>query len=322
MTQPVHIGVDVGGTKVLGIVCDIETGKTRARRRQPTPSSHVELPNVISSVVAELVDDVGRVDSIGVGLPGLVDTNGMLHYGPNVPGVLSLNMASQLRKEFEVPTAGHNDGTCAVVAEHRLGAAKGYSDVAMITQGTGIGGGLIINDQVVTGVNGFAGEPGHVQISHGGAVCSCGLKGCWEAYSSGTGLANLAKELVTEAGPNRVLELAGGVLDHIRGEHVSAALDEGDPSAQEILDRFAIWTSVGIAGLVSLLDPGVIVIGGGLSNLAETFIADVKARVPGQLMGSDYRPETPIVTAQMGPESGAIGAAINGYDVFIEESMQ
>ncbi len=319
MVQPAHVGIDVGGTKVLGIVCDVETGDVHAQRRQPTPSDPMELPNVISSVVDELVNDMGRVDSIGVGLPGLVDKAGMLHYGPNVPGVLSLNMATRLRKQFEVPAAGHNDGTCAAVAEHKLGAARGYSDVAMITQGTGIGGGLIINDQVVSGANGFAGEPGHVLIDHGGSICKCGIKGCWEAYSSGTGLATLAKNHVSEFGANRILELAGGVVEHIRGEHVSAALDEGDEDAQEVLRRFVSWTSAGIAGLISLLDPGVVVLGGGLSTLATTFVADIQEQVPSLLMGSSYRPTTPIVAAEMGPESGAIGAAINGYRTYLEE---
>lgn len=312
------IGIDVGGTKILGVVVDPASGEIVARHKAPTPRSDPDkLPVAIAAVVAELTAETGSPVGIGVGVPGLVDHQGVLHYGPNVPGVMKLDIAGVLRGEFGIPVVAENDASCAALAEHRLGAARGTMHAVVITQGTGIGGGLIVGGRLLRGSNGFAGEPGHMMVDRSGPLCACGRHGCWEAVSSGTGLANLARQIVTEGGGARILGLAGGEPAHIRGEHVSAAMAEGDADAAIVLDRFAGWVAEGIASLVTLLDPDVVVLGGGLTVINQHFIADVRERVMPKVMGGAHRPTVPIVPARLGAEAGAIGAAVNARDLLM-----
>ena len=311
------IGIDVGGTKIMGVVTDPRSGEIQVRRKAPTPKGDpAELPIAIAAVVEELIAEAGRPVGIGVGVPGLVDHQGVLHYGPNVPGVLGLDMAGELRRAFGVPVIGENDATCAALAEHRLGAARGTMHAVVVNQGTGIAGGIIIGGRLHRGANGFAGEPGHMLVNANGYVCACGKVGCWESVASGAGLANIAREVVAEGKGARILELAGGEAAHIRGEHVSAAVAEGDPDASIVLDRFAWWVAEGLASLIAILDPEIIVLGGGLTAINRHFISDVQERVNETVMGAAYRPEVPIVPARLGAEAGAIGAAISVRDLF------
>ncbi len=312
------IGIDVGGTKIMGVVVDPATGEIIERRKAPTPRSEPDkLPGAIADVVSELIGLQGAPVGIGVGVPGLVDHNGVLHYGPNVPGVRKLDIAGDLRAQFGIPVVAENDASCAALAEHRLGAARGTMHAVIVTQGTGIGGGLIVGGRLLRGANGFAGEPGHMMVDRSGPLCACGRHGCWEAVSSGTGLANLARQIVEEGGGERILELAGGEPAHIKGEHVSAAMAEGNDDAAEVLDRFAGWVAEGIASLITLLDPDVIVLGGGLTVINQHFIADVRERVMPKVMGGTHRPAVPIVPARLGAEAGAIGAAVNARDLLM-----
>jgi glucokinase len=311
------IGIDVGGTKIMGVVVDPTTGDIETRLKAPTPKTDPEtLPDAISEVVQQLIDETGRPVGVGVGVPGLVDHQGVLHYGPNVPGVLGLDMPGILRTEFGLPVTGENDATCAALAEHRLGAARGTMTAVIVNQGTGIAGGIIIGGHIHRGANGFAGEPGHMMIDAHGPMCACGVRGHWESVASGAGLANIAKQVAAEGKAERILEIAGGDLSLIRGEHVSAAIAEGDGEADLVLDRFVGWVAEGLAGLVSLLDPELVVLGGGLTAINHHFISDVQQRMNSAVIGAAYRPEVPVVPARLGAEAGAIGAAISARDIF------
>lgn len=317
------IGVDVGGTKILGLVVDPADWSVIDTVKQPTPAGDAgRLSSAIGDVVDDLVTRHGRPRAIGVGVPGLVDHNGVLHFGPNVPGVLSLDVAGDLTQRLDLDVAVANDGTNAALAEHRLGAAVGHDHAVVIAQGTGIAGGLIIGGQVVTGANGFAGEPGHMAVtaapngSERGYECACGRRGCWEAVSSGAGLANLARSLVEQGRGKTLVELAGGEVDHLRGEHVAEAMNLGDPDATEVFEQFATWVARGLANLVSLLDPSVIVLGGGLADVSHYFIEAVQDRYAGFTIGAGHRPVVPVVAAKLGSEAGAIGAALAAHDRF------
>jgi glucokinase len=155
-----------------------------------------------------------------------------------------------------------------------------------------------------------------MMIDAHGHLCACGKRGCWEAVASGAGLANIARDVVSEGHASRILELAGGDPAHIRGEHVSAAMAEDDPDAVIVLDRFAGWVAEGLASLVALLDPELIVLGGGLTAINRHFISDVQEHLNQTVMGAAYRPEVPIVPARLGAEAGAIGAAVSARDLF------
>ncbi len=305
------IGVDVGGTKMLGLVVDALTNEILARRQVPTPKGDptTVLP-ALTDCIAAMVDETGRPEAIGVGLPGLVDRFGVLHYGPNVPGVIGLDASVPIRDRFDVPVRVGNDANGAAVAEHRLGVGRGVDHLVMVTQGTGIGGGLIVEGRLLTGANGFAGEPGHMLVRAGGHRCACGQLGCWEAYASGAGLSNLTRELTETGRAGGIVERAGGIIDHVRGEHVAEALAAGDPDALEVLDRFGDWVARGLGSLINLLDPELIVLGGGLSVISEWFLDAVQAKVMAASLGGPFRPRVRVVAAALGPDAGALGAAL------------
>ena len=312
------IGVDVGGTKILGLVTDGVGAAETDRELQPTPKHDPDaLAPAILDVVRALLDRNPAVVGIGVGIPGLVDHGGVLHYGPNVQGVLGLDIAGHLNQTFSLPTVAENDGYLSALTEHRLGAARGHDHAVVVTQGTGIGGGLIVGGQVLRGANGFAGEPGHMLVDRFGHLCACGNTGCWEAVSSGAGLANLARDVVEEGLGQAIVEAAGGDPAAIRGEHVSQAYDAGDPGAVETMDRFSFWIAQGIGSLIALLDPSIVVLGGGLSAISGDFLDGVAAQVGECVVGGPYRPVVPIVPADFGPEAGAVGAGLRARDFVI-----
>ena len=311
------IGVDVGGTKILGLVTDGLGSSEQDRELQPTPKDPDALAPAIVDVVRTLLDRNRKIVGVGVGVPGLVDHAGVLHYGPNVEGVLGLDIAGELNEVFSLPAVAENDGYLAALTEHRPGAARGYDHAIIVTQGTGIGGGLIVGGQVLRGANGFAGEPGHMLINRFGHRCACGRNGCWESVSSGAGLANIARELVAEGHGSQILAAVGGEPNAIRGEHVSEALLAGDPDAVEILSRFSWWIAQGIGSLIALLDPSVVVLGGGLSAISDGFIDGVSSKVTEAVVGGQYRPAVPIVPADFGAEAGAVGAGLRARDFVI-----
>jgi len=308
------VGIDVGGTKILGVVAD-ESGQINDRLMVATPKEPAEVASAIAEVVKTLIDrvdgdDGGKLAGIGVGVPGLVDRAGVLRYGPNVPGVVGLDIATELRATTELLVVVENDASLAALAEHRVGAARGHDHALVITQGTGIGGGMIVDGALLRGANGFAGEPGHMLVDPLGPVCACGTRGCWEAFASGTGLANIARTLVAKGGGVAILERAGGEPGHINGEHVADALALGDRDAQAVLDEFAQRVAVGLGGLITVFDPSVVVLGGGLTALSDRFIPDVQSHLPSTILGSQYRPVVPVVPTQLGAEAGAVGGAL------------
>ena len=311
------IGVDVGGTKILGIVTDGITATLEQRELALTPKDPSKFADGIVAVVEKLITAVPDVAGIGVGVPGLVDHAGVLHYGPNVQGVLGLDIAGDLMRRFPVPAVAENDGYLTALTEHRLGAARGHDHAVIITQGTGIGGGLIVGGQVLRGANGFAGEPGHMLINRFGHRCACGRTGCWESVASGAGLANIARDVISEGSGAAILAAAGGDPADVRGEHVSAAYRAGDPDAVEVLERFSWWIAQGIGSLIALLDPSIVVLGGGLSAIADGFIDGVSEQIAESVVGGAHRPVVPIVAAEFGAEAGAVGAALRARDFVI-----
>ncbi len=305
------IGLDLGGTKIFGVALDLATGKVIAQSKIANPrTGESDLLAAFEALVSDLVADGPPVRGIGVGLAGLVDLDGVLRYGPNVPGVVDFAVREPLESAFGVPVVVDNDAAMAARAELDRGAAVGSRNVVLVTQGTGIGGALIVDGAIVAGANGFAGEPGHMLVQRAGHRCACGQLGCWEAYASGAGLVNLWHDLRVEGRGLRILERAGGSAAAVRGEHVSAAASDGDRDAIEIFERFAGWVAQGLGSLVTLLDPDLIVLGGGLANANALFLSDVQEQMRLFVLGADHRPVVPVVGAALGEAAGAIGGAL------------
>jgi glucokinase len=300
-------GIDVGGTKCLGVLLD-PSGQVVTEVRLPTPSG---APAIVSTLV-EIAEALGPVDSLGVGVPGLVTRTGLLRAAPNLPAVTEFAVAEHLEDRLGRRVAVDNDATCAVLAEWQLGAGVGSADLVMVTQGTGIGGGAVVSGHLQHGHNGFAGEYGHMVVDPAGPPCVCGRQGCWERYASGAGIARLARDAASDGRAARILELAGGDLGAVRGEHVHRAAAEGDAQALAVIDEFARWVALGLSNLTNAFDPEVFVLGGGLVTGAEWYLDPIRTWFEELLYSPHLRPHPRIVSAHLGERAGAIGAALLG----------
>jgi glucokinase len=298
-------GIDVGGTKFLGVVLD-DNGTVIDEAKVPTPKG----PDAIVEGLAALAHRLAPFDTIGLGVPGLVTRDGVIRASPNLVDIADFRVGERLSAAIGHHVEVDNDATCATVAEWKFGAARGLDDFVMVTLGTGIGGGAVAGGRLVRGTNGFAGEIGHMVIDPNGPPCPCGRRGCWERYASGSGLGRLAREAAVGKRANRVVQLAGGDADDVRGEHVHQAAAEGDEEALAVVDEFARWVGLGLANLTNLLDPSTFVLGGGLAESADLFLAPIE-RWFGQLLYSpDLRPHPALAFAQLGSRAGAVGAAL------------
>lgn len=300
------IGIDVGGTKCLGVAVD-DSGRVVAEYRVPTPTGAEALLDTVEQVVRAL----GGADRIGVGVPGLVDREGTLRFAPNLPGVVELAVRDDVSRRFpDAHVRVDNDATAATWAEKRLGAARHLDYVVMVTLGTGIGGGLVSDGRLERGAHGFAGEWGHMVVAPEGEGCVCGQQGCWEFYASGRALGRFGREAAAAGEARRVLELAGGVVDDIRGEHVSEACREGDEEAGVIMSRLAWWLGVGLVNLAMSFDPQAFVVGGGLSEAGEALLGPARKTIHELLAGVPHRPPPDVLLAELGEHAGAVGAAL------------
>lgn len=300
-----RIGIDVGGTKCLGVVLD-ESGDVVEEQRRPTPRG----TDAFVDTLAELAGALGVTDSLGVGVPGLVTRSGVIKASPNLSDISDFAVGRMLSERLGFQVDVDNDATCAAVAEWQFGAARGATDMVMVTLGTGIGGGVIAGGHLIRGANGFTGEIGHVVVDPDGPPCPCGRRGCWERYASGSGLARLAREAAIGKRLRRVVELAGGDAYHVRGEHVQAAAREGDEGALEVIDLFGRWVALGLVNLTNVLDPQMFVLGGGLAVSADLYIGPIQKWFTELLYAPDLRPHPQVVFASLGERSGAVGAAL------------
>lgn len=278
-------------------------------QRRPTPRGAGSLPALIDTL-ADLIDALGPAASVGVGVPGLVTLDGVLRAAPNLDGVADFDVAALLQARLGRPVTVSNDATCAALAEHELGAGRGADVMVLVTLGTGIGGGLVVDGRLQRGANGFTGEYGHMVVDPDGPPCPCGRRGCWERYASGAGLARMARDAVAARRAARVLDLAGGDPAAVRGEMVQQAASEGDPDALAIVDEFARWVAIGLANLTNAVDPSVFVLGGGLATGEPLYLDPIRRWFRELLYQPDLRPLPDVRFAHWGEHAGAVGAAL------------
>lgn len=295
------IGVDVGGTKCRGVLWS--SGSILADVRRVTPVGDPEGPNgviaAICAVVAELeevADHDGQPLPVGVGMPGLVTRQGVVRASPHLHGVSDLPVGDLLRERLARMVWVDNDATCAAIAEWQVGAGRGVDDMVAVTLGTGIGGGIICHGTVVRGAHGFAGEIGHMVVDPNGPQCSCGQRGCWECFASGSALQARADEVFGSG--------------NVRSEDLATLVGESNPKAQKILREFAHWVALGLANITNIFDPAVIVIGGGVARTAPLFLADLHRSFSSMLYAQQLRPKPRIVVAAWDERAGAVGAAL------------
>jgi len=286
----------------------------RARRDTPDRSkSPAVVEGTIVEVVAELMALVGpgAVSAVGIGAAGFVATDrATVVFAPHLSWRHE-PLREALQRRVAVPIFVDNDANAAAWAEWRFGAAKEETHVMMITLGTGIGGGILIDGHVQRGRFGIAGEFGHMQVVPGGHRCECGNRGCWEQYASGNALVREARSLFSANSPiaSDLLDRVEGVVGDLTGPLITQAARDGDPTARELLAEIGHWLGVGIANLAAAFDPGVFVIGGGVSAAGDLLLVPARETFKRHLTGRGYRPEASIVAAQLGNDAGLIGAA-------------
>ena len=310
--QLLTAGVDIGGTKVAAGVVD-HAGNVLEETRRETPHRS-KTPDVVEDTIVTAVHDLAQrhdIHAVGIGAAGFIDASrSHVLFAPHLSWrnePLREAVSSRLR----LPVVVENDANAAVWAEWRFGAARGETHVVCVNLGTGIGGAVLVNGVLQRGRFGVAGEFGHMQVVPHGRRCECGNRGCWEQYASGNALVREARELAASGSPvaHPILERAGGDVDAITGPLVTAAAQAGDPAARELFDEVGHWLGVGIANLAAALDPGIFVIGGGLSEADELLLAPARDGFQRSLTGRQFRPEAEIVRAALGNSAGLVGAA-------------
>ncbi|GAB3672914.1 ROK family glucokinase [Actinocorallia lasiicapitis] len=305
------IGVDVGGTKVAAGVVD-EQGRILEKLRRPTPSTNPEeTAEVISEVVRLLKKRHEKVVAVGLGAAGFVDeSRSTVLFAPNLAW-RDEPIKEKVEKRVGLPVVVENDANTAAWAEAKFGAGRGDSHLVIVTLGTGIGGGIIVDGKLYRGRYGIGAEFGHMRVVPDGRRCGCGNRGCWEQYASGNALAHEARDLarVEPQRAKRLLELAGGTFEAITGLVVTEAAREGDPAALECFQSVAEWTGQGIADLAATLDPEAFIIGGGLSAAGDLLLEPVRKTFAASVTGHGYRTLADVRIAELGPDAGLVGAA-------------
>jgi glucokinase len=298
----ISVGVDIGGTKTLAVRLDgtqvVDESLFSIGRTTGTLDATIQS---IESVHGP------AVEAIGVGIAGLVrPMDGTLVWGPHVPGT-NLDVRSAVAGRFNVPVHVDNDANTAAFAEMKVGGAAGYANVLFVTLGTGIGGAIMIDGSLYRG-GGFAGEWGHVQVDRNGLLCDCGKRGCWETLASGPALVRLATQVVSrnpDSSLARILDSA-----EISGETVVGAADAGDETARALVTEVGRSFGQGLAGLVAIFDPELIVIGGGLGSVGESIVGPARRVLTDALHGGRLRVPPAVQVASLGPSAGAVGAAL------------
>ena len=309
-----RIGIDLGGTNIVAGVVD-ENYKiiATAKRKTNSPRSSEEIVSDMAAVALEAIEKAGLktsdIESAGVGSPGTIDNvNGIVCYANNL-GFLDVHVSDMLKEKTGLSFFVENDANAAAYGEFVAGAGKGTKDFIMITLGTGVGGGIIIDGKIYSGFNFAGGELGHTVISVGGEICSCGREGCWEAYSSATALIRQTKQAMKRYPDSLMWALCDNDINKVSGRTSFEAMRKGDMAAKMVVDQYVKYLAVGIANNINIFQPEVIAIGGGISKEGDALIVPVSEIVKGENYARRLDKKALIKAAELGNDAGIIGAA-------------
>lgn len=317
VSQTVVIGVDIGGTKVAVGVVDPD-GKILYRTRtamicnEGAGQGLASVTSCIDSVSDQLAHSAGPMQLIhGIGLccPGpLNPKTGVVLNPPNLPCWRNFALAAEVAHIYRVRVKIENDANAAALAETLWGAARGYQNVFYATLGTGIGTGIVINGNIYHGRTGAAGEGGHLSIDYHGPRCGCGKLGCIEALASGPAIARRAQSKLTDGRVSSLLDLAGGNIENVNSDLVGKACSAGDALAKEVVDETVQLLAVWLGNIIDLLEPDVIVIGGGVASMLKPYFGEIQDRLPACCL-NQLCTEIPLLPASYGEDAGIAGAA-------------
>jgi glucokinase len=304
------LGIDVGGTKIAaGVVAP--DGTILARDQVPTDSE--DSGAIVTAIVkvARQLQASAPVDAAGVGAAGLVDVDrGVILGAPNL-SYRDLPLGPMLRERLALPVVVDNDANAAAWGEAMHGAGRGIRDQIMVTVGTGIGGGLVLGGRLYHGAHGVGAEIGHMVVDPDGPLCGCGNRGCWEAVASGGAIGRMARERLEAApAPTTVLDRTGGDVGAVTGAVVGAAAVAGDAFARSVVEEAGRMLGLGMASLVNIFDPELIVVGGGaVAGLGELILGPARRAMGERIVGREWRPPVRIAEAALGNDAGIVGSA-------------
>ncbi len=304
------VAVDLGGTSIRAALCNTR-GTILRQVSKPTLAGE-GAERVFARIVESIrlvADDWTRVRGIGLGAPGPLDPKrGILLEAPNVPGMKDFPIKARLEAEFRVPAYAGNDANIAALGEHHYGAGRGVAYMVYMTISTGIGGGIIVDNKLLLGWRGFAGEVGHQTLEADGPRCNCGNMGCLEALAAGPAIAREARRAIASGRESKIAAMVNGNLEQVTGAVVTQAAAEGDDVAIEVIGRAGRYIGIGIANLLHILDTELFVLGGGVANHAWLWLYPAIQSYMDEYAMPSLRRGVRIVPAELGDDVGLIGA--------------
>ncbi len=311
-----RIGIDLGGTNIVaGVVNEhyklIATARCKTNAPRPADDIIADMARVSREAVNAAGLTMDDVDGVGVGCPGACNLDtGIVERAENI-GFINEPLQEKLQKLLGKPVHIENDANAAAYGEMLAGAAKGTRHAMCITLGTGVGGGAIVDGHIIAGHNFAGGELGHTVIVADGELCSCGRRGCWEAYASATGLIRQTKAAMQENKDSAMWQLSAGG-ERVNGRTAFDAMRAGDEAGKRVVDQYIRYLACGLTNMVNIFQPEVLCIGGGVSHEGETLLAPVRELVAKEQFAQTTASKTRIVAAELGNDAGIIGAAYAG----------
>ncbi len=308
-----RIGIDLGGTNIVaGVVDDNGNIVASSKCKTACPRPSEEIVADMARVAKEAVEKAGitmkDVRGVGVGSPGVCNKDTGVVERANNLGFINLPMREMLEGLLGVNVAIENDANAAALGEFKAGAAKGTNSCVCITLGTGVGGGVIIDGKVFSGSN-FAGtELGHTVINVGGEACSCGRKGCWEAYASATALVRQTRRAMEANKDSKMWEIAGS-LEKVDGRTAFDAMRAGDAAGSAVVDAYIYYIAVGLIDMINIFQPDVLCVGGGICKEGDTLLVPLKKYIEAERYSQNTEKQTALCVAKLGNDAGVIGAA-------------
>lgn len=312
-----RIGIDLGGTNIVAAVVNDEYEMVgKAKTPTATPRSSEEIFDDIAKVCKEAMAQAGvtikDIYSVGMGTPGSVNTEGVIEFANNL-NFVNVPAKEMLKERLGIDNVYvENDANCAALGEAYAGSGHGAKDFIAVTLGTGVGSGIIINGKIVAGVNNAGGECGHSVIVVDGEPCTCGRKGCWEAYASATALINQTKAAMEQYPDSVMHELVKENDGKVNGRTAFDAMRRGDIAGIKVVDQYVKYVACGLINLVNIFQPEIICIGGGICNEGETLLRPLRRYIDAERYSVYSKIQSKIVKAELGNDAGIIGAAILG----------
>ncbi len=298
------IACDIGGTQLRAAIFDAASGEMIQQKRIPTQAPGETAVDRLKGLIADIWPTQGTVRAIGAAAPGYVDPElGIIYVAPNIPGWNGLPLRQVLEDQFDVPVFLGNDANLAALGEWRFGAGQGYHHVLYLTISTGIGGGVVVNDRLLQGARGLAAEVGHITVEPNGPLCGCGKRGHLEAVASGTGIAHYVAGRLA----------AGAVSNYLKSgtpsaKEISQAAAQGDPLSLEAIQRAGTYIGHALADFLHLLNPSIVILGGGVSRSGELLFQPIRAAMNESVISPEYTRDLQIVSASLGDDCGLMGA--------------